>query len=277
MAGHRDLVAREDGNAAPGGHRVPADLRRLRVDAALGALAAERRDGPRVGEEESGSFHTLASSSSMSSGVGGPVLVCSRWERSALCSRPMSGLLMSSCFLALAQGLDGQAELVLDLVHRVVVQVGDPGVDLQHGLRDAQLVFPRGQPRSRRTYRAARTRPRGRRRPRSRPRRARSAARGRWARRPAAAAAARTAGPAAAGPGAAREHDAGRGRHGGELPAGVVARLHHLLAEVLAVGQGAEHGLVAVLPDADLGDLAVRDQESRSAGCPASTIASPSR
>ena len=43
--------------------------------------------------------------------------------------------------LALAQRLDGQPELLLGLVHRLVVEIGDPGVDPQHGLRDAQLVL----------------------------------------------------------------------------------------------------------------------------------------
>ena len=47
--------------------------------------------------------------------------------------------------LALAQRLDGQPQLLLGLVHRLVVEVGDPGVDPQHGLGDAQLVLARRQ------------------------------------------------------------------------------------------------------------------------------------
>ena len=47
--------------------------------------------------------------------------------------------------LAFPQRLDRQPELLLDLVHRVVVQIGDPGVHLQDGLRHAQLVLARGQ------------------------------------------------------------------------------------------------------------------------------------
>ena len=45
--------------------------------------------------------------------------------------------------LPLAQGFDGETQLLLSLVHRVVEQVGDPGVDLQDGLRDGQLVLAR--------------------------------------------------------------------------------------------------------------------------------------
>src|SRR6202044_682683 len=43
-----------------------------------------------------GSFHTLASSSTMLSGEGGPLRVCRRCERSVLCRSPMSGLLTIS-------------------------------------------------------------------------------------------------------------------------------------------------------------------------------------
>ncbi len=46
-------------------------------------------------------------------------------------------------FLALAQRLHRQPQLLVQLVHRVVVEVRDPRVDLEHGLRDAQLVLPR--------------------------------------------------------------------------------------------------------------------------------------
>ena len=46
-------------------------------------------------------------------------------------------------FLAFAQRLDGQPQLLLHLVHRVVEQVRDPGVHAQHALRHAQLVLAR--------------------------------------------------------------------------------------------------------------------------------------
>ena len=46
-------------------------------------------------------------------------------------------------FLAFAQRLDGEFELLLDLVHRLVVEVGDAAVHLQDGLGDRQVVFAR--------------------------------------------------------------------------------------------------------------------------------------
>ena len=45
-------------------------------------------------------------------------------------------------FLPFPQGFDRQTELLLDLVHRLVVQIGDPAVHMQHRLGHAQLVFP---------------------------------------------------------------------------------------------------------------------------------------
>ena len=46
--------------------------------------------------------------------------------------------------LGLLEGLDGEAQLLLGLVHRLVEQVGDARVDLQHGLGDAELELAGG-------------------------------------------------------------------------------------------------------------------------------------
>ena len=51
------------------------------------------------------------------------------------------GVVDQLVFLALAQRLDGQAELVLDLVHGFAVKVGDAGVHAEHGLGDMELVL----------------------------------------------------------------------------------------------------------------------------------------
>jgi hypothetical protein len=40
-----------------------------------------------------------------------------------------------------AEGFDGEPELLAGLVHGLVVEVGDAGVDLQDGLGDAEGVF----------------------------------------------------------------------------------------------------------------------------------------
>ncbi len=45
--------------------------------------------------------------------------------------------------LPFPQRLDGQPQLLLGLVHRLVVEIGDPGLDPQNRLRHAQLVLAR--------------------------------------------------------------------------------------------------------------------------------------
>lgn len=45
--------------------------------------------------------------------------------------------------LPLAQRLDGEPQLLLGLVHRLVVEVRHAGVDPQHGLGDAEFVLAR--------------------------------------------------------------------------------------------------------------------------------------
>ena len=57
--------------------------------------------------------------------------------------QPDVGVVDELVFLAFAQRLDGEPDLVLNLIHRVAVQVGDAGVDPQHGLGDVQFVFAR--------------------------------------------------------------------------------------------------------------------------------------
>ncbi len=164
-------------------------------------------------------------------------------------------------FLAFAQGLDGQSQLLLELVHRLVVEVGDAGVDPQHGLGDAQFVLARrelvvdegaGQ-------------------------RGLAGVSGGHGDVGLAAAVRRAGGPGreVRDMGAQRlravrqlpERLQGEGQHGaagdgahGEGP-GRVRLQGHALAEVVAVGQGAERGLVAVLAGAGLGELAVGDEE----------------
>jgi hypothetical protein len=53
------------------------------------------------------------------------------------------GVVEQFVFLAFLQCFDGEPQLVLDLVHRLVEQVRDARVYPQHGLRDAQFVLPR--------------------------------------------------------------------------------------------------------------------------------------
>ena len=61
----------------------------------------------------------------------------------AVVQQPEVAVVDQLVLLALAQRLDRELELLLGLVHRLVVEIGDARVDAQHGLRDAELVLAR--------------------------------------------------------------------------------------------------------------------------------------
>ena len=110
------------------------------IDAGSGAFAGERGDGAGVGEQE---LCAAAAGDEFVEVVGGG------WAGAgadalgevAVVEQAEVGVVDELVFLAFAQGVDGELELVLGLVHRVVVEVGDAGVDAQDGLRDAELVL----------------------------------------------------------------------------------------------------------------------------------------
>ena len=82
-------------------------------------------------------------SSSKSSGVGGPRAGADALAEVAVVQQPEVAVVDHLVLLALAQRVDRELELMLGLVHRLVVEIGDAGVDAQHGLRDAELVLAR--------------------------------------------------------------------------------------------------------------------------------------
>ncbi|EAU68583.1 hypothetical protein STIAU_8786 [Stigmatella aurantiaca DW4/3-1] len=138
-----DLVAGHDGDAAPSRNHVAVHLDAGGVDAPAAALLAEGRDGARVGQEERGILPH-----------GGQQLIhVIRGRRPAagvdalleigVVQEPELAVVDQLVLLALLQRLDGQPELLLGLIHRVVEQIGDAGVDLQHRLGHAQLILPR--------------------------------------------------------------------------------------------------------------------------------------
>ena len=254
--GDRDLVAREDRHAAPGGHRCPSTSTRLRVEPAAVALAAERGDGPRVGEEAAWVLPTPAEQ--LVQVVGGGRAACG-WDallEVGVVQQAELAVVDQLVLLALAQRLDGQPELLLGLVHRLVVEVGDAGVDAQHGLGDAQLVLAGRRPRSRRRCPGRSRLAACARRPgRWPPRRTCSALRRDRAQLLRCARAAPRSGPTIssnvlAGQG---EHGAGGDRPGGDTPRCVLGVDQRLVAEVGRRRPARRAtGLVAVLAGADL-------------------------
>ena len=280
-AADRDLVAGQHRHAAPGrtpGVR-PTHRRRVAGRGPGGALAAERGDGLRVGQEEPRTCGAGDSSSSRSSGVGGPVRVWMRCLEVGVVQQPELAVVDQLVLLALAQRLDGEPQLLLDLVHRLVVEVGDAGVHPQDRLRDAQLVLAGRGLVVDEGARQRRARRRARRPARSRPRRAlfcgvlglvRHCSLRARARR-------RTLVDQLASNASRGSASTVHAVTALTVKAQVLAPLEqHAVAEVVAVGQHAERGLVAVLAGAELlRPCRARCRYDRSAGCPASRSSRP--
>ena len=76
-------------------------------------------------------------------GRGWPVGGVDALGQVGVVEQPVAGTVEQFVLLALAHRLDGEAELLLDLVHGVVEQIGDTGVDAQRGLTDLS-AYSRG-------------------------------------------------------------------------------------------------------------------------------------
>ena len=169
--GDRDLVARQDRHATPGQHLAAVHLDAGRVDPAAIAFPTERGDGARVGQEE---LRLPAPAQQLVQIIGSrrPAAGIDALLEIRVVQKPEVAVVDHLVFLPLAQRLDGQAHLLLDLVHRVVEQIRDAGMDLAawSGPRSART---RAAPdRSRRRCPAAPARPCARRPARWRPARA---------------------------------------------------------------------------------------------------------
>jgi len=123
---------------------VPLDARRPRHKAAPVALPEERRDRLRMGQEQLGlaahreQFVHVVRGGRAREGADALAVV-------GVVQQPELPVVDQLPLLAFPDLLDGQPELLLGLVHRVVVEVGDPGVHPQHGLGQRQLVLARGE------------------------------------------------------------------------------------------------------------------------------------
>ena len=115
-----------------------------RVEPAGVALPADRRDRPGMGEEELGLAAAAEQLVEVVRGGRAGAGVDALLEVGVVQQTELP-VVDQLVLLALAQRLDGEPELLLGLVHRLVVEVGDPGVDPQDGLRDAEFVLARLQ------------------------------------------------------------------------------------------------------------------------------------
>ena len=90
-----------------------------------------------------GSFHTLAISSSRSSGVGAPLRVLMRMRRRGVGEQAVVLVVDELALLALLHLLDEEAELLLDLVEGVAVEVGHARLHVEHGRHRVEEVLAR--------------------------------------------------------------------------------------------------------------------------------------
>ena len=145
------LVSRRSGSCSQGSSGTPRhDCTRLPFDdrrspgrcRALGALPAERGDRPRMGQQQprfaAPGEQLVEVVGGRRTGAGVDALL-----EVGVVQQPEVAVVDQLVLLPFAQRLDGQPQLLLGLVHRVVVEVGHPGVHAQDRLRDAQLVLPR--------------------------------------------------------------------------------------------------------------------------------------
>ena len=124
-------------NCAP--NRLTTDGRH----AAAGRFAAERGHAERVGQEEAGRLPHLGDQRVQVVGGGSAAQRLDRLLGGHLCEQSVLRVVDQLGLLAFLDGLDGQSQLLGDLVVRARVQVGDPGVHVEQRRDRAQRVLAR--------------------------------------------------------------------------------------------------------------------------------------
>ena len=135
------LLQGKTGTPRHAGTMPPATVGGLWVEAAVVALPAEGGDGAGVRKEERRLLPHQGEQLVEVVGSGRPGAGGDALFEVGVVQQPELAVVDQLVLLALAQRLDGQPELLLGLVHRVVVEIGYPGVHPQHGLGHAQLVL----------------------------------------------------------------------------------------------------------------------------------------
>ena len=139
--GHGDLVRRDQRNAAPRDELRTKQADGGRWRATAGGFTAEGSDGQGVGQEESGLFPDLGQQLVQVVGCGRAGQREDALFIGDLGQQAVVGVVDEFAFLVFLDRLDRQAQLLLDLVVRAAVQVGDTGVHVQHGADGVQEKF----------------------------------------------------------------------------------------------------------------------------------------
>jgi hypothetical protein len=141
--GHRHLVRRDQRHAAPGDELAAEQADGGRRRATARGFAAEGGNGQRVGQEEGGFLPDLGQQLVQVVGGGRAGQREDALLVAHLGQQAVVGVVDQLAFLVFLDGLDGQAQLFLDLVVRAAVEVGDAGVHIQHGGDRVQEVLAR--------------------------------------------------------------------------------------------------------------------------------------
>ena len=103
--------------------------------------------------KNAGSFQTLVSSSSRSSGVGRRLRVRDDLRRRRIGDQAVIAVVDDFVFLLLLHLLDQQAQLFLNLIVGMAVEIGDAGLDVENRGDGVQRIFARLRLRNRRRFR----------------------------------------------------------------------------------------------------------------------------
>lgn len=130
--GHRDLVAGDQRDTAPGNELRTKQADSGRGHATPGGFAAKGGNGQGVGQEERWLFPDLGQQLVEIIGCR-----CTGKRKDALIvghlrQQAVVGVVDEFAFLVFLDGLDGQAQLFLDLVMRAAVQVRNAGMHIQN-------------------------------------------------------------------------------------------------------------------------------------------------
>ena len=143
LAIHQELVGGDQGHAAPRQQRCAEEGDGRWRHAATRALAAEGGDRPRMREEERGFLPDLAQEFVEVVGCGRALARLDALGGGDVVQQPVAAVVDEFALLALLDRLDGQPELLGDLIEGVAVQVRHLGRDLQDARDRVERVLAR--------------------------------------------------------------------------------------------------------------------------------------
>ena len=138
-----DLVRRHERNAAPGDERRPEQRDGRRRHAAARAFAAERGDRARMGEEEARLLPHLGQEFVEVVGRRRAFSRADPLRRRDAGEKAVLAVVDELAFLPLLHPLDQQAELLLNLIEGLAIEVRDARLNVEDGGNRLEEIFAR--------------------------------------------------------------------------------------------------------------------------------------